>query len=245
MMMLCYVSSHIAVKYSVWLYDGNPTFGVAQNFTEAAKYLNAFSRWGNPVAQYYFALCLWDGNGVSRNRGKAIRYFKLSEDQGYPEAKRAWERLPEMLIRAESEEFQRANRDFKRAADDGLASAQGHYGHVLLTGTIVERNAKEAARYFKLSADQGYRDAQYAYARLMQVCLVNWNARQMHLCLKRAADHGTHAEASKRATMLPPDGRGGDNLMKVGLNGQTFHHLNVDSILSRFFDIRSINTTLR
>ena len=49
----------------------------------------------------------------------------------------------------------------------GDADAQFNYGVCLLNGRGVRQNYEEAARYFKLSADQGNADGQFAYG----ICL--------------------------------------------------------------------------
>ena len=44
-------------------------------------------------------------------------------------------------------------RCLKQAADRGNTDAQFRYGEFARTGTFVQRNAREAARYYKMAAD--------------------------------------------------------------------------------------------
>jgi TPR repeat protein len=54
----------------------------------------------------------------------------------------------------------------KRAADQGLTSAQFSFGLYLEGGRGVAKDLALAARYYKLAMDKGHGDAKAAYERV-------------------------------------------------------------------------------
>ena len=65
-------------------------------------------------------------------------------------------------MQKEEDEIQQMSeeaRDCKLKAEQGDALDQYNYAVILFNGDGVSRNLPEAARYFKLAADQGHSDA--------------------------------------------------------------------------------------
>jgi uncharacterized protein len=71
---------------------------------------------------------------------------------------------------------------FRRAADQGNASAQCKAGFMYLVGRGTTQDDNEAVKYFQMSADQGNADGQYLLGIMFRtgkgviisVCQHNW-----------------------------------------------------------------------
>jgi hypothetical protein len=59
------------------------------------------------------------------------------------------------------QDYREAAQWYRKAADQGVADAQGSLGHMYAYGQGVPQNYKEAARWFRLAADQGDAVAQF------------------------------------------------------------------------------------
>ena len=57
--------------------------------------------------------------------------------------------------------------EIKRKVEEGDAYSMLLYGHFLANGLGVPADKKEAARYFKIDADQGLRQACFEYAQML------------------------------------------------------------------------------
>ena len=58
-------------------------------------------------------------------------------------------------------DYATALRDFRKAADQGLADAQYNLGNMYATGRGVTQDYAEAVKWYRLAADQGNASAQY------------------------------------------------------------------------------------
>ena len=60
-----------------------------QDYSKAVQwYEKAVKEW-HPAAQYDLGVCYFYGNGVAKNRDKAIKLWKLSAEQEYEDAIKA------------------------------------------------------------------------------------------------------------------------------------------------------------
>jgi TPR repeat protein len=145
-------------------------------------------------AQYHYGRCLLCGTGVPKDVKEAVKYFKLSAENGNPLGQCNYGRcLDEGIGLAENK--QEAVKYYRLSADQGLAIAQYNYGICLEDGIGIKRNLAEAAKYYRLSADQGYAGGQCNYG----ICLVNGIGIKMNKTdavkyFKLSADQG-HAQA--------------------------------------------------
>ena len=83
------------------------------------------------------------------------------------------------------------NREIKKLAKQGCAKAQLNLGDMYSNGEGVEKNCKEAAKWYKKAADQGEVNAQFALAVMYYKGLgVQINHSEAVKWWKKAADQG-------------------------------------------------------
>ena len=107
----------------------------------------------NFIGTLYF-----NGEGVEKNDEEAIRYYKLSADQGNANAQCYLGFCygnGEGIDRNDEEAF----KYFKLSANQGYARAQYCLGACYESGRGVDRNDEEALKYYRMSAAQGDEDA--------------------------------------------------------------------------------------
>lgn len=110
--------------------------------------------------QFKVGLSYYEGKSVPQNYNEAFRYFKVSADQGHPQAAchlACMYRLGLGVSKDEKEAF----KYYKSAADQGDEGGECDLGGCYLSGIGVSIDTKLAAFYFKLSADKGNQTAQY------------------------------------------------------------------------------------
>ena len=116
---------------------------------------------GDAGAQVNYGLCLQQGEGVEQNWQEAARYFKLAADQNHPEG---------LFM------YGICLRDGKGVKEDHLASqfalfASADAGCVtaqMCCGFLFRKsNPEDAAKYFKLAADQGDAESQFRYGMMI------------------------------------------------------------------------------
>ena len=108
-------------------------------------------------------------NGIvtSQDYKQAIKFFKLSADQGYPPAQN------KLGVKYENSDgvkpnYSEAIKYFKLAAKQGNVSAQYKLGVIYDEGKYLSKNDNKAFKYFKLAANQGDSSAQYNLASMYQ-----------------------------------------------------------------------------
>ncbi|MDR1597900.1 MAG: sel1 repeat family protein [Holosporales bacterium] len=137
-------------------------------YTEAAELFKRSAEQGDKKGQSSYGGCLFQGEGVEKDKKLAVHYFKLSADQGDAEAQcnygiclDAGEQVAKDLVKAASY--------FRLAADQGHPRAQFFYGHALITGRGVIKDPTLGADFLKRSADQGYAESQFTYGAVLLI----------------------------------------------------------------------------
>jgi len=163
--------------------------GVAQDYIDAAKWYRMAAEQGHAEAQREIGLMYANGEGVARDYTEAIRWFKMAASQGNAEA-HCLLGMHYLYGMGVDEDDDEAYRWFKAAAEQGDAEAQYHLGQMHQEPGYVEQlkvaqesgndqilgaaitksykylNRKEAFRWFKMAAEQGYARAQYRVSLL-------------------------------------------------------------------------------
>lgn len=111
---------------------------------------------GNAEAQYYLYHCYYNGQGVEKNRERALLLLNESANQGYADAQ-----LDMGLYAMSKCSYDKAFEWFMKAANQDNAKAQQNVGYCYEKGVGVQKNDKEAFRWTKKAAEQGLADAQW------------------------------------------------------------------------------------
>lgn len=124
---------------------------------------------GNPEAQFHLGLAYQEGEGVEKDMSKAISLFRLSAEQGnekamimleFEEAAQGIEQAEASINRMRQEPDMAEVVAFHRAAaESGDAVAQNFLGIAYEEGLGVARDCVEAARWYRLAAEQGHKEA--------------------------------------------------------------------------------------
>ncbi len=113
---------------------------------------------GDLQAQYDFAVLLDCGQGIRRDRGQALQWFRKAAEGGHLGALSAlgWKYMTgDGVRRDDAAAFQW----LRRAAERGDTSAQNNLGVLYALGHGVAADPAEAAKWFRLAADKGAADA--------------------------------------------------------------------------------------
>ena len=93
------------------------------------------------------------------NYTEAIKYFKLSAEQGHAFAQYGLGAMYGDGLGVE-QNYHEAEKWLRLAAEQGIAEAQETLARVYMTGLGVEQNYYEAAKWAKLAAEQGIAESQ-------------------------------------------------------------------------------------
>jgi len=114
---------------------------------------------GDAEAQSKLGVMCASGLGMKLDKQEAVRWYRKSAEQGYPVGQ--WN-LAFMYVRGEggvAENFAEARELFRKSATSGFTNAQYDLGMMLLNGLGGELNRKDAEKWFRMAAEQGYREA--------------------------------------------------------------------------------------
>lgn len=143
-------------------YRGDNESGTKENADQMMFYLKMAADSQMAKAQRMLGFAYRDGDGVTKNRMLAIHYLRLASEQGDKAAKYELELLEEEDAEArlrEAEELCRLRESTPTDPEElyliGIQYREGR-GE---SGTAGKRG--EAARYFRLAADQGHAKAQF------------------------------------------------------------------------------------
>jgi TPR repeat protein len=174
------------IKTESWFYVSI----IPDNQAEAAKYYKLFADQGITEAQYSYALCVGNGDGIAIDKTAAAKYCKLAADQGLATAQY---RYALCVGNGDGIAIDKtaAAKYCKLAADQGLATAQLRYAFCVNHGYGIAIDKTAAATYCKLAADQGVKEAQCLYAKqCMQGTGITVNKAEAATYFKLAADQG-------------------------------------------------------
>jgi TPR repeat protein len=109
---------------------------------------------GLAVAQFNVGLMYDNGQGTSKSKEEATKWYRLAADQGRSDAQY---QLGHMFYRHDN--YVEAARWFLRAADQGRADAQSSLGAMYAEGEGVPLDLVQALKWFILAAAQNHKDA--------------------------------------------------------------------------------------
>lgn len=118
---------------------------------------------GNADAQAHIGYMTYQGEGVARDRVRAVEWYRKSATQGNRDAQynlAVAYAFGEGLAQNDAEAVQW----YRRAAEQGSAIAQYSLGVSYALGEGVKRDDAEAAKWYRAAADQGYPAAEYNLA---------------------------------------------------------------------------------
>jgi len=124
------------------------------NYPQAITELNPLLKKGDKDAQYLMGFMYFNGLGVQRDLGAAIRYLRQATDQGHE-----WARLLLGISLNANGEFVEAAKHLRWAADKKETSAQYLLAMMYMGGKGVPQDYVEAARLFRSASDLGNESA--------------------------------------------------------------------------------------
>ncbi|MGA2125221.1 MAG: hypothetical protein ABSG76_03620 [Xanthobacteraceae bacterium] len=132
--------------------------GVAQNFEEAIRWLDAAAQGGLAPAQYRLGSLYEKGQGTRKDREAARKLYAAAAEKGNGKAMHNLAVLYAEGLEGKPD-YQMASQLFHRAADRGVSDSQYNLGILYARGIGVEQNLAESYKWFALAADQGDADA--------------------------------------------------------------------------------------
>jgi hypothetical protein len=109
----------------------------------------------DPVFQYWVGYCYYNEIGVERNHTDAIKWYKLSAEQGYAPAQNDLGIIFEFGQGVEKDS-KKAVELYTLAADQGHHLAQYNLGYYYRIATFVEQDYNKALELYCKSSGQGY-----------------------------------------------------------------------------------------
>jgi hypothetical protein len=132
-----------------------------KKLADAASETRARAGRGDVTAEFELARIYYEGKGVPRDYGEAIRWYGKAADHGYTKAQF---NLGNLYYRGQGvpRDYSEAIRWYRRAADQGDVKGQDALGYAYYNGEGVPQEYSEAVRWYRRAADQGYYLAQQA-----------------------------------------------------------------------------------
>jgi uncharacterized protein len=115
---------------------------------------------GLASAQFKLAIMYATGEGVTKDAGEAVKWFRKAAEQGLAGAQSS---LGFMYATGEGvrKDAGEAVKWYRKAAEQGEASAQYNLGLAYAEGEGVRKDAVEAVKWFRKAAEQGLAGAQF------------------------------------------------------------------------------------
>lgn len=120
------------------------------------EYIKAMNNYANMLKR---------GEGISKNKLEAVKYYKIAADNGSLNASYNYAM---MLYKGDGieKDLEKAYEYFKYAANKGHIKAMYEYAFMLENGEGIPVNKSEAIKYYKMAADKGHIEATISYANL-------------------------------------------------------------------------------
>lgn len=166
--------------------------GVAVDYNKAVDYYRRGYEAGNIYATSNLGMCYEYGNGVVKDLDMARKYYKEAADKGNKYAKEQYDRLSKSsstsstsstttnsttmskssvdeLVKLadklyDAAKYSEAVPKYRKAADAGSSWAQFRIGWMANNAEGMSKDPETARKYYMMSAQQGYRYAQYNLA---------------------------------------------------------------------------------
>ena len=115
---------------------------------------------GDAKAQTNLGYAYYNGEGVAKDQGEAVRWYRMAAEQGNADAQI---RLGFAYYNGEgvAKDQGEAVRWYRMAAEQGNADAQIRLGVAYEKGEGVAKDPREGVRWYRMAADQGFAGAQY------------------------------------------------------------------------------------
>ncbi len=145
--------------------------GVTQDYKEAAKWFRLAAEQGIVGAQFNLARLYSKGQGVTQDYILAHMWFNAAARRGYKDAYKNMDTTEDKMTSKQITIAQKlvskcAQKNYKDCSLLGDAYVQYSLGFMYKDGQGVTQDYKEAAKRFRLAAEQGIVDAQFNLARL-------------------------------------------------------------------------------
>jgi TPR repeat protein len=133
--------------------------------TQLVTKLEAEASAGNAKSQHRLGYMYQNGQGVEKNEGRALYWYRKAADQNHlPSINNlGWTYQNGFGI---AKDLKKAVSWYQKAADQGFAAAQDNLGWMYQTGQGVSQNYTEAFVWYRKAADQDHANAQNNLARL-------------------------------------------------------------------------------
>ena len=154
------------------------------------KRLRRIAEKGSSVEQFSVALAFRDGLDVSKDQGKAVKWFKLAAKNGLKQAQLELGFIYDKGLGVTPSNAEAA-KWFRKAADQGLTVAQYHLALRYQKGKGVKKDAAQAAQWYYKAAKRGFAIAQYQMAKkFAKGDGVQKNHAEAVTWFRKAADQG-------------------------------------------------------
>lgn len=175
---------------------------------EAAPWVEAAAKYGNPRAQALWGQFLLDGLGdVPRDPASAVEWFRSAARAGDALGMNMLGRCHEMGWGLEKDHAE-AVRWFRRAAETGFDWGQYNLGNMYFRGQGVEQDLAEALRLYRAAAAQGHAKSLNMVARFLEE---GWEGpadpREAMRLYQLSAERGDFRGQYNLATLLTAEGR--------------------------------------
>lgn len=141
-------------KVSLLLFDEKNTQNKKDINTTEILWLKSEADKGNSYAQNTVGKLIFNGQGIKKDYGVALHYYRLSANQGNPHGQFNVGFMYHFGISVHKS-YQEAVRWYKRSVEQGNSNAQLNLGYMYHNGLGVEIDFEEAMRLYSLAADQG------------------------------------------------------------------------------------------
>ncbi len=129
-------------------------YGVPRDAQRAAQLLQGNATRGDADSQYYYALLLRAGDGVTQNDADAFLWMRAAAEQGHVASAHALSEYFAQGIGTE-QNGEKAVHWMRRAASDGHADAQLALANAYETGEGVPQNRNTALDWYRRAAESG------------------------------------------------------------------------------------------
>jgi len=130
--------------------------GVSQDLTEAVSWYQRSAARGFAPAQYRLGTLYERGLGVNADRGRAMAWYRSAAEKGNL---KAMHNLAVLNASANPANYRTAAHWFAEAASRGLGDSQYNLAVLYETGRGVDRDLKQAYKWFALAARGGDKEA--------------------------------------------------------------------------------------
>ena len=175
-------------------------FGCEQNVNEGIHLIEELAEKGFTKAQFKLGRYYELGEGVPKDKEKAIEWYIKAAEQGFGKAQINLGRIFGL-----SHNYEEAVKWFTMAATQGLAQAQYILGELCAQGLGTSQSYQKAVEWYTKAAAQGFGAAQYSLGHLYrQGQGVPQNSEKANECFIKSAEKGD-GEALKLLTQVTAD----------------------------------------